>query len=345
MNKRLFSLDYLRGLAAFGIMIYHYFTWTFGTYDASTFLGRIGVYGVSVFYILSGLTLFHTYYDKMEPSKTEVITFFKKRFFRIFPLLWLVTIASIILLKKSPSPLDLALNLSGLFGFFKWDTYFSTGVWSIGNELVFYVLFPFFILFLKQFKPLLVLLTITLFGFYIYFGFLVLNPTQALGEQWRNYVNPLNQVFIFMSGFLMGYFFQKIKVKNYLVVTILTFSIFCFTFYPAEGNTISIVTGINRLVFTALSFGICFGFYQLAFQLPDFLHQRLSILGEISYSVYLIHPLVYQVIGILMKISNKYLFHFSDSVKLMLSIVITLILSNLVYEYFEKYFMKLGRKI
>ena len=142
--NRLYSLDYLRGLAAFGIMIYHYFSWISGSFSADTFMARVGIYGVSVFYVLSGLTLYYVYYDKMKPSRQDITSFFKKRLFRLFPLLWLVTIAAIFLSKEMPNFYNLFLNLTGLFGFIKWDIYFSTGVWSISNELVFYVFFPLF---------------------------------------------------------------------------------------------------------------------------------------------------------------------------------------------------------
>jgi len=66
--NRLNSLDYLRGIAAFGIMIYHYSSWTFGRFHADNFMGRVGVYGVAIFYVLSGLTLFHVYHEIMKPK-------------------------------------------------------------------------------------------------------------------------------------------------------------------------------------------------------------------------------------------------------------------------------------
>jgi exopolysaccharide production protein ExoZ len=79
--NRLYNLDYLRGLAAFGIMIYHYLSWTLGNFSADTFMGRLGIYGVSIFYVLSGLTLYYVYFDKMKPSKEDIISFFKKKNF------------------------------------------------------------------------------------------------------------------------------------------------------------------------------------------------------------------------------------------------------------------------
>lgn len=340
--NRLYNLDYLRGLAAFGIMIYHYLSWTLGKFSADTFMGRLGIYGVSIFYVLSGLTLYYVYYDKMKPSKEDIVSFFKKRIFRIFPLLWLVTIVAIILSRKSPDFYSLFLNLSGLFGFIKWDTYFSAGVWSIGNELVFYAFFPFFILFSKSYKPLMALLAITILGLYLYFAFNKLNQDLTLSEQWRNYVNPLNQVFLFLGGFLIGRFLHNVKIKNSIVITLLLLGLILFIFYPVTGDTINLVTGVNRLIFTACCFLICISFYKMTFTLPKFIHKPLTLLGEASYSVYLLHPIVYSVTGIALTISSKYLFHFPESVRLIISVISTLIISYFVYQRFEKYFMKLG---
>ncbi|MCS6824754.1 MAG: acyltransferase [Cytophagaceae bacterium] len=341
--NRLYNLDYLRGLAAFGIMIYHYLTWTMGKFSADTFMGRLGIYGVSVFYVLSGLTLYYVYYDKMKPSKNDIVSFLKKRAFRIFPLLWLVTIVSILLSRTIPDYTNLFLNLSGLFGFFRWDKYFATGAWSIGNELVFYVFFPFFILFSKRLKSLMILLTLVLFGFYLYFAFVKLNPKFTLSEQWKNYVNPLNQVFLFLGGFLIGFLFQNAKIKNSAIAFLLFFAFALFIFYPVTGDTINIVTGKNRLIFTSICFLICICFYRLTFKFPQFIHKPLTLLGEASYSVYLLHPIVWALTNNTSKLFSKYIFYIPLSLRLILSVLSTLIFSYYVYQYFEKYFMKLGR--
>jgi peptidoglycan/LPS O-acetylase OafA/YrhL len=341
--KRLYNLDYLRGLAAFGIMIYHHLIWTLGAFSADTFMGRLGIYGVSIFYILSGLTLYYVYYDKMKPSKEDILSFFKKRVFRIFPLLWLVTIVAILLSPTIPDFTNLFLNLSGLFGFIRWDKYLSIGVWSIGNELVFYVFFPFFILFIKRFKPLMILLALVLFGLYLYFAFVKLNPDLRLSEQWKNYVNPLNQVFLFLGGFLIGFILQDTKIKNSAFVFFLFLAFALFTFYPVTGDIINIVTGTNRLIFTASCFIICICFYKLTFKIPKFIHKPLTLLGEASYSVYLLHPIVWSLTSFASGLYSKYNFFFPGSARLILSVVSTLIISYYVYQYFEKYFMKLGK--
>ncbi len=339
--NRLYNLDYLRGLAAFGIMIYHYLSWTIGVFEADTFMGRVGLYGVSIFYVLSGLTLYYVYYDKMKPSRQNIVDFLKKRVLRIFPLLWLVTILAILLSRKIPDFSDLFLNLTGLFGFVKWQTYFSAGAWSIGNELVFYVFFPFFILFSKSFKPLFIILSVLIFSLYLYFAYSELNPNMVLGDQWGVFVNPLNQVFLFLGGFLIGLLFNKTKINNSTIVTLLIFGLGLFAFIPAQGNAINLVTGENRLLFTFCCLLICFCFYKLTFKFPVIIHKPLTLLGEASYSVYLLHPIIYDLVGRF----RNHTFHFHESVRLILSVCITLVVAYFTYEYFEKYFMKLGKQI
>lgn len=343
--KRLASLDYLRGLAAFGIMIYHYLSWTLGRFSADTFLGRLGVYGVSIFYVLSGLTLYYVYFNKMQPNLSEVVDFFKKRVLRIFPLLWLVTFAAIAIQGSMPNLGDLALNLTGLFGFVKWDTYYSTGIWSIGNELVFYVFFPFFVLFSKSSKWLMTILSAVIFGLFVYFAFFKLDVNTALSDQWRDYINPLNQVFLFLGGYLMGLFLDKVKVHKVLVYTSLIVGVVIFMFYPVHGDTIHLVTGVNRLIFTLCCLLISFSFFKMDVSLPNFVHKPLTILGEASYSVYLLHPVVYKLTGLLFVASAENLFHTPESVRLVTSVILTLVGGYFVYQYFEKYFMRLGRKV
>jgi exopolysaccharide production protein ExoZ len=341
--NRLHSLDYLRGLVAFSIMIYHFLSWSIGRFEAESFIGRIGLYGVSIFYVLSGLTLYLVYYDKMKPNYEDVISFFKKRIFRIFPLLWIVTIVSIFLSKQMPDPTLLILNLTGLFGFVRWDECFSAGIWSIGNELVFYVFFPFFILFTKKHRMLMTLLVISLLALYIYFAFVKLSPESTLSEQWKNYVNPLNQAFLFLGGFLIGLFIHNRNISNKIILLILTFSVLLFTYHPVSGNTINLVTGFNRLIFTTCSFLICICVYKLKFKFTDLVHLSLTKLGEASYSLYLLHPIIWTIVGITLAQLGKLNIMLPTTVRLFISILITLFASYFTFQYFEKFFMKFGR--
>ena len=160
---RIASLDYLRGLMALGIMCYHYLVWSYGVYGSETILGKIGIYGVSVFYVLSGLTLYLVYQDKL--TLKTIKSFSVKRLARIYPLLWFCILLNILLLAKSYPYEKILLNITGLFGFFAVDQYIPTGAWSIGNELVFYALFPIIVIASRKFKY---LVPVFFFNYFIY---------------------------------------------------------------------------------------------------------------------------------------------------------------------------------
>ena len=73
--------------------------------------------------------------------------------------------------------------------------------------------------------------------------------------------------------------------------------------------------------------------------------KSLAILGEASYSVYLLHPIVFGLVKAFQKRVTKYLFDFPVELWLIAAVISTLILSYLVYEKFEKYFMQLSKRI
>lgn len=302
-------------------------------------MGRLGIYGVSVFYVLSGLTLHYVYFEKMKPSGQDLWNFAKKRLFRILPLLWLATISAILLSNKTPNFYYLFLNLTGLFGFVKWATYFSTGVWSIGNELVFYAFFPLFVWLTKHHGWAMWLLSFVLFVVYLYFAFFLFQHSTPLAQQWNVYVNPLNQILLFLGGFLMGVFFHHKKTNTLTASLLGIFGLLTFIFLPATGDSILLVTGINRLIFTGAALFICFGFYKVRFPVPWFIHQPLTLLGEASYSIYLLHPIVHQSL-------NQFVFKplsiHDYAIRTPVAVVVTLVVSYFSYQYFEQYFIRLG---
>ncbi len=343
---RLHNLDYLRGLAAFGIMIFHYLSWTTGEFSASSFMGRVGLYGVSIFYVLSGLTLFYVYHDKMKPDLEDVKDFFKKRIFRILPLLWIATIISIFVFHGGDVTFkSLFLNLTGLFGFVQWDSSIATGAWSIGNELVFYVFLPLFVLLSKRFHFAFLPFVLIVFAVYVYFAFFLIDGSLTFddAQQRSYYFNPFNQLFLFLGGYLIGLYFRTKKVSSISSYLLILSGILLFVFYPAEGPRIHLVEGWCRMALTLSCFLICLGFYKVDFNLPGFAGNGFKMLGEASYSVYLLHPIVHRLMGFVIAWFSAHVFHLPEMVRFGASVVITLVLSYFVYQYFEKYFIRFGK--
>ena len=349
-QSRLQNLDYLRGLAAFGIMIYHFSVRAYGGKLVDevmpsigwpgAMLSRIGIYGVCLFYVLSGLTLYHVYFHKMQPTLRDIACFAQRRFFRIYPLLWIVTLLSVVLSKEPIFSRYVVGVMSGMFGFVKWRSNIPLGVWSIGNEMVFYVFFPLLVLIAKKSKALLAATGVLLFSLFVYFAFVGINLQSHPTQIWGDYTNPLNHVFLFFAGFTIGLLSNRFFIKNSILLAVLSVTLCAFAFFPASAVFRHMISGYNRLYFSLCCFSICLCCYKITATLPKVIHKPLALLGEASYSVYMLHPLVREAQDLIIKWA-----HLQTPVFLQvaISIAVTLILSCLSYTYFEKYFMRLGR--
>ncbi|MXS72241.1 acyltransferase family protein [Flavobacteriaceae bacterium W22] len=342
-TSRIETLDWLRGLCALSIMFYHLIMWKFQSLNSSDFLGRLGVYGVSIFFILSGLSMAIVYHRNIV-SVNKFVAFFLRRFFRIIPLLFIVTTLTILFRAYKGEDLEFQryiLNITSLFGFFDYKGYIATGAWSIGNEMVYYALTP-FIFFAYNFSKILgnIIFSISiLIG--LYFSFHLLNEDLLLRNQWKIYINPFNNFFLFFSGIAMFYNFRDISLKPLYNNLILALSILLFIFYPVTGDTINIVTDINRIVFVLLSFLIVFGFYKLTITLPKKLAYTLETFGIATYGVYMFHPVVYNYLMSFapeFTVRNFYIVFFTV-------VTSTIVISILSYYRFELPLSNFGKKL
>ena len=298
--KRIESLDYLRGTMAFSVMLYHYLTWSFGAVGPEYVLGKLGIYAVSTFYVLSGLSLTIVYKSKFKHTN-DFYSYVVKRIFRIFPLFWLA-VTSVVVIQcvrygisgdsKYLDPFGWFLNYSLLFGFVKPDAYLTTGAWSIGNEMVFYAFFPLLVILGRKARYLALGLTLLSFILFVYFAFSVLDGHTGLSTQWSRYINPFNQLFLFVSGVAIGLLFKTDESNKMLYLLLLALSALVFSLIPASGDKIGIVTGYKRILFSALCILFCFFVYRANFSLRGALGTVLKKIGDTSYSIYLLHPIV-----------------------------------------------------
>jgi len=339
-TNRIESLDYLRGMAAAGIMAYHMQLLNFGEVDASAVLGKIKIYGVSIFYILSGLTLYKVYAKRF--SIDSIGDFYKKRVFRIVPLLWLVTVLTYFLEHDTASISfkKFILNIAVLPGIIRPDVLIANGAWSIGNECCFYLFFP-FVLLLSLKKKLYLWITIFIsFAVFVYFTYKIINPSIPLGRQWANYVNPFNQIFFFLIGLGIGSINKPSNLVLRLAPLLSVLFIACIFLFKIHGEPVVLISGINRIILSFFVIASCYFIYLGDFSfLPGIIKSALQLLGEISYSIYLLHPIVYLI---LKQTLSKFLL--SPYTLILLTVGLTLVVSYFVYEFFEKYFVGLGKR-
>jgi peptidoglycan/LPS O-acetylase OafA/YrhL len=337
--KRLQTLDWLRGMMALAIVLYH----LIGRENAGTVLGRLGIYGVAVFFVLSGLSMAIAY-DRFIDSAGAAIRFGIRRVFRIWPLLWIAIAAVAVpayLVGDPYSALSIVANLTTLFGFIRPSAYINGGAWSLGNEMVYYSLTPAIIALYHWRRWIGNLgLTATLIPAAL-FSFRFLSPASALGDQWAVYINPFNNLFLYYAGLAIYFNYRTLEVPHRWRTAAFLAPLAAFVLWPVSGNQIYLVTGANRLAFSVICIAATFAFYKCAPTLPEIVAVGLKRLGEASYGVYLLHPIVWRYLSkvcILCRLDHPAL------VKFMVAPV-TIALSLILFKYVERPMIKLGKRI
>lgn len=345
MRERIESLDWLRGLMAISIMVYHLMGWLFYSLDSSSFLGKFGIYGVSVFFVLSGLSMAIVYSNYLKDIQTS-ISFFIRRIFRIWPLLWiaiaLITIPRI-MNGQNVDLFWLFANMTTLFGFIKPEAYINTGAWSIGNEVVYYAFTPLIIFLYDKKIKFGDIFTLITFLISCIFSFYLLNREETLKSQWFMYVNPFNNLFLYCAGISLYYHLRNVTIKPFLNSFIFIASILFFIYYPVSGDKIQIVTGATRILFMLATISLVISFYKfnLYKYVPNFISFSLEQFGIATYGVYILHPLIWMGLTFYfnkIQFTNNYLMFGLVS---FFSIFFALVSYNL----FEKKFMAIGKRI
>ncbi len=143
------DIDGLRAVAVLPVVFWHYGVWPF----------RGGFVGVDVFFVISGFLITSLIHAEMKAATFSIAYFYERRIRRIFPALFTVLAATVILAALLLFPSDLkryaqSLQATVLFGsnfLFRnlagyWDVVSDRKpllhTWSLAVEEQFYVLFP-----------------------------------------------------------------------------------------------------------------------------------------------------------------------------------------------------------
>lgn len=355
-RKRYEGLDQLRGILAFSVMIYHYAEWhgIVLPWPAQKPLELLGIYAVSTFYALSGCALFIVYQSRIRDKKF-LREFFIKRTFRIVPLFWFATFLVILTQKEASQewsqyldPWKLFLNFSLLFSWLDPGAYLATGAWSIGNEWAFYSLFPIILWACRSRSSAVVLCIITclITG---WFSFYILSPESSLEDQWQSYIHPLNQLILFVCGVLLGPWVVKAKGREQLPVRVF-FAIILFVAISYLFSIPTCVSGVIRFFLVGLCVVCCEGFAITRFTHGN-VSKILTFLGAISYTVYLMHPIVHHAVSkVFGKIHSMlpvdaFSGEFLSWSVFTGSICATVFVSSIVYWKLEKPAIRIGRNL
>ena len=320
-KNRLQELDALRGLAAFGVLLFHFtlnqngkkLGWQFG----------YGVTGVDIFFMISGFVIFLTIH-KIKKWQ-EFVVF---RFARLYPTYWacmlLTTIFILIYNPDTFDPLQFLANLTMISTLLNKEV-LDGSYWTLLVELQFYL----WILILYIPKGIKYTAQI---GFFFTISIVLFHYFEIYYHDFYwitlKRVPLLSHFPLFFSGIL----FYNLKFKTFSLndVVLILVCLAASLYLHDKGGRAMYAT-------TALEHQSILVFYHIVFALfvLDKLHfivkPSLLFLGKISYSLYLLH----QYIGVQLISTFTETLHLNIYFALILTIIICIGLAYLVTTYLE----------
>ena len=291
--NRIAAIDALRGAGAMAVAIMHVY-YLLGVSQHLPDIGFIVTHfsaGVMLFFVVSAFTLCLTYEQK--EANRHARTFLIKRYFRIAPLFYLCILLTWIILSikgttfvNDYSVTSVLANLCLVFNLFPSVQMASslTGAgWTIGVEFIFYFLFPWLAPLLKRPGWLLVLFGVALLA-------AIYSRSSAKDVYWINF-SIVAHMPTFLAGMLL-YLVWKVartwetaiqdRVGAALGVMFLASAITIIWKPPA--GWIMHLAWSGAFLFLTLSL--------LLRPIGLFTNRTALFLGKVSYSIYLLHPVV-----------------------------------------------------
>ena len=300
-------------------------------------LGRIGI---TIFFIISGFVICKSFNTKQKELKSFAI----KRFFRLYPLFWFSLIVGAIVLwplgRQQLNASILAGNATMLPAFFKQP--FVIGLyWTLETELLFYILASLLYYFGLLRKPA-VMIGLTIILYVLLVVFMFIPSIQPPLPHWMATPYHLS---LMLLGVSMRYAFDEKEPQTSLSYKLLSrlhllllLAIPCYIIFNY------FIRGVDINFTDAVAYLIGILFFTLGLKALRAAPTFLVYLGTISYSIYLLHPIVFTLVR-KFTVNTPALHGFHLSVYILLCAVGTIIFSGLTYKFIEAPANRLGKKI
>lgn len=350
----IYSLQYLRGIAALLVVLYHSryeINNVYPLHNLGDLLFQQGYIGVDLFFMVSGFVIMLS-----TENDSSVKSFILKRFFRLYPVYISCLIMTVLLFNK---PLDYSFlkaillindNISLGAPWFGYALVFTA--WTLMFEVIFYAYFCLSLLISKKHRGLICSIIISTIVFsvdYLIGDVVTLSGYYAIpiDENSSNVMYALrvlsSPMFIeFIVGIFIYYIYKNIDLKIIKTSSpaILSTSILIFFFFYISGYN-----GGHGLS----SCGVFAAILLLGLVIYEKYHSIKQItilnkLGDFSYSLYLTHPIIINSLstGVIVTSAYSNAKGFSN---LYLIIISSLFISAMLFFFVEKPFIKISRKI
>lgn len=305
-NKNVVKIEFiqaLRGIAALCVVLYHGSYWT-GKWAETTkeIFFPAGYFGVAVFFVISGFIMVITT-KKSDGSFNYVSTFAIKRFMRIWPAYFMATILTLLILDGG----SWFTSKDNLIFFLRSMLFIPSGAdyaptfgtpaisvgWTLSYEVFFYAIFA-----LSMFAG-----RARWIVFYAISAFLLIILPTVLTGWWNTdpkfdyglmslplglITSPI--IWLFVAGVVIGQIYMsKIVIKNKKLCWIMVFAVVMFTISQyVSGSRVG--HGIFDWGTSIIPLMLCLTIVSKTIDIK--IPKYLVYLGDISFSLYLIHVLM-----------------------------------------------------
>ncbi len=298
-------LDPLRGILALCVAVYHLSVWYDLTQSGSgqnMALAKLGNYGVSAFFVLSGFLLFRTT-SWARIRKEGLRRFWLRRFLRLAPVFYLAVALNVAFhlgMGPEPSARFLLENLTLTFGAIHPNHALVTGGWYVGLVALLYMAYP-ALAWLRERGGLGFLLALAV-GLWLWSLPSTLHGVmeQPQWNRFHTYVLAPNQVFLLAWGGLLAGLHAKTEERlDPKVALLLSLPLLWILLRPSPQffDHLVALTGWLRyrylLVITVLVALAAFA----RDGVPGWASKPLVRLGDWSLGLYLLHPFTMKLVA------------------------------------------------
>lgn len=260
-----------------------------------------GSLGVSFFFILSGFILAYNYKNKIISKEVSFQDFWFARISRIYPLHLFTLLATLPIFFTESFKAPLFWVGSFLANLFLFQSFvpderiyfgFNAVSWSISNELFYYFTFPFLILGFYKYSRSIYLCFLLLLAIPIGIYF---SPTYI--EVFVFGINPLLRITDFIIGILLFRIYESRVVEKWFkkvsAASLLEFAaLFIFILFFCFRETVAGGYRLSSYYWIPMSLIVLVHSYQKGILSKFLSHKSFILLGEISFSFYMLHGLV-----------------------------------------------------
>ncbi len=359
-SPRLYSLDVLRGIAALSVVFWHWqhfykssstafiveaqplFYWFFPLY-------RNGDLAVDFFFLLSGFIFFWLYPKKIFEAKVSAKEFFVLRFSRLYPLHFVTLILVAVqqfsywslntryFIYQENNIFHFILNLL-LISSLKLEKglSFNAPIWSVSVEAFVYFLF---FLISKNIRPnVFVVAAISLIGY-----FLIYPAYSPVGRGVGGFFlgglvySMYDAVIMSRSSKALSQFILLSTVLLWTIAIFLSANLLNPGLFP-NFEILSSPPGViyrPKILAAMILFSLTVLSVAISEQKISGLFKKLSILGDISYSSYLLHFPLQLAFATVVSLNGISLDIFNSPVTLLMFLIILISISMMSYHYIE----------